>query len=168
MSTCKKPAAKAAGQRTQADGKPSKPDPYQQVTDLIIEHVEKGVVPWRCPWNRETGRPRNFHSGKHYRGVNSSLLGCRLAASLWWMTYWQALERGGHVRKGERGAHDGGRSHQTQYRTAKNVCECCCDYLLNSMALDSIHFILNAKWNLEDQGVTERRQNFFVEPLGRV
>ena len=104
MSTLKTPSAKAAAQKSQADGKPSKPDPYQQVTDLIIEHLEKGVVPWRCPWNRETGRPRNFQSGKPYRGINTILLGCRFAASPWWMTYRQALERGGHVRKGERGA----------------------------------------------------------------
>ena len=46
MSTLKKPAAKAAARKTQADdGKPERPDPYQQVTDLIIEHLEKGVVP---------------------------------------------------------------------------------------------------------------------------
>ena len=108
MSTLEKPAAKAAAERTQIDGgKLPRPDPYQQVTDLIIEHLEKGVVPWRCPWNREVGRPRNFSTGKAYRGVNVVLLGCRqfdTAASPWWMTYRQATERGGHVRKGEHGA----------------------------------------------------------------
>jgi antirestriction protein ArdC len=36
--------------------------------------------------------------------MNVFLLGCRFAASPWWMTFRQALERGGHVRKGERGA----------------------------------------------------------------
>ena len=103
MSTLK--MARSAPVKSQAeDGKPPRPDPYQQVTDLIIEHLEKGVVPWRCPWNRETGRPRNFHSGHPYQGVNVVLLGCRFVASPWWMTYRQALERGGHVRKGERGA----------------------------------------------------------------
>ena len=53
----------------------TRPDPYQVVTDIIIEHLEKGVVPWRCPWNRETGRPRNFMTGRPYRGVNVVLLG---------------------------------------------------------------------------------------------
>ena len=96
--------ARRAPAKSQVGGKPERPDPYQQVTDLIIEHLEKGVVPWRCPWNREVGRPRNFHSGRPYRGINTILLGCRYAASPWWMTYRQALERGGHVRKGERGA----------------------------------------------------------------
>ncbi len=80
------------------------PDPYQQVTDLIIEHLEAGVVPWRCPWNRNIGRPRNFHSGKEYQGANVILLGCRFASSPWWLTFRQALELGGHVRKGEHGA----------------------------------------------------------------
>jgi antirestriction protein ArdC len=94
-----------ASQKAKAEsGNPLRPDSYQQVTDQIIEHLENGVVPWRCPWNRETGRPRNFTTGKPYRGVNSILLGCRHAASPWWMTYRQAMERGGHVRKGERGA----------------------------------------------------------------
>ena len=97
--------AQSASEKPQAGTvAPPRPDPYQQVTDLIIEHLEKGVVPWRCPWNREVGRPRNFHSGHPYQGVNVVLLGCRFAASPWWMTYRQALERGGHVRKGERGA----------------------------------------------------------------
>lgn len=101
MSTLK---ARKAPNQPQATGKPDRPDPYQQVTDLIIEHLERGVVPWRCPWNREVGRPRNFQSGHAYQGVNVVLLGCRFAASPWWMTYRQALERGGHVRKGEHGA----------------------------------------------------------------
>ncbi len=101
MSTLK---ARKAPNQWQATGKPDRSDPYQQVTDLILEHLEKGVVPWRRPWNREVGRPCNFQSGKDYQGANVFLLGCRFAASPWWMTYRQALERGGHVRKGERGA----------------------------------------------------------------
>lgn len=79
-------------------------DPYQAVTDLILEHLEKGTVPWRCPWNREVGRPCNFQSGKPYRGINSLLLGWRHCGSPWWLTYRQAQERGGQVCKGERGA----------------------------------------------------------------
>lgn len=79
-------------------------DPYQAVTDLILEHLEKGTVPWRCPWNREVGRPCNFSTGKPYRGINTLLLGWRHCGSPWWLTFRQALERGGHVRKGERGA----------------------------------------------------------------
>ena len=79
-------------------------DPYQVVTDLILAHLDHGVVPWRCPWNRNTGRPRNFHSGHEYRGVNVLLLGLLHFPSPWWMTFRQVQERGGSVRKGERGA----------------------------------------------------------------
>lgn len=96
---------KARAKSKQRRGKTAnRPDPYQLVTDQVIRLLEKGVVPWRCPWNREVGKPRNFHSGKAYQGANVMLLGCRYAASPWWMTFRQALERGGHVRKGERGA----------------------------------------------------------------
>jgi antirestriction protein ArdC len=80
-------------------------DPYQSVTDIIIEHLERGVVPWRCPWQREVGIPRNFHTGKTYNGINVLLLGMRHLPSPYWLTFRQAQERGGHVRKGERGAH---------------------------------------------------------------
>lgn len=83
----------------------SRTDPYQTVTNLIIEHLERGVVPWRCPWQREVGIPRNFHTGKTYNGVNVLLLGLRHMPSPYWLTYRQTQERGGHVREGERGAH---------------------------------------------------------------
>ena len=78
-------------------------DPYQLVTDLILHHLEQGTVPWRRPWNREVGRPRNYHTGKPYQGVNLMLLGCRRFASPFWVTLQQANKLGGHVRKGEHG-----------------------------------------------------------------
>lgn len=80
-----------------------RPDPYQVVTDLIIGHLENGVVPWRCPWNRDIGRPHNFVTGQPYRGVNVLLLGCHAAPSPWWLTFNQAKARGGHIRKGAKG-----------------------------------------------------------------
>lgn len=79
-------------------------DPYQVVTDLIIENLERGVVPWRKPWHTKVGRPRNFHTGRAYQGVNVLLLGLHHFASPYWMTFLQAQERGGFVRKGEHGA----------------------------------------------------------------
>ena len=54
---------------------PARNDPYQLVTDTILAHLERGVVPWRRPRNRTTGRPRNFHTGREYQGVNVLLLG---------------------------------------------------------------------------------------------
>ncbi len=83
---------------------PARNDPYQLVTDTILAHLERGVAPWRCPWNRSTGRPRNFHTGREYQGVNVLLLGPLQFESPWWMTFRQTQERTGMVRKGERGA----------------------------------------------------------------
>jgi antirestriction protein ArdC len=79
-------------------------DPYQRVTDLIIEHLERGTVPWRCPWQKSVGIPRNFHTGRSYNGINVLLLGLSHHASPWWLTYQQALQRGGQVRKSEHGS----------------------------------------------------------------
>lgn len=79
-------------------------DPYQIVTDVILQHLESGVVPWSCPWNRKVGRPQNFHSDRPYQGINVMLLGCYGYASPYWLTIRQANLLGGRVRKGEHGA----------------------------------------------------------------
>jgi len=79
-------------------------DPYQTVTDVILKHLENGIVPWRCPWNREVGRPQNFHTERSYHGINVMLLGCFGYASPYWLTIRQANLLGGRVRKGEHGA----------------------------------------------------------------
>lgn len=84
--------------------KTARTDPYQLVTDLILQNLETGVVPWRCPWRRDIGRPRSFSTGREYRGVNVLLLGILHFPSPWWMTFRQVHERGGSVRKGEHGA----------------------------------------------------------------
>ncbi len=79
-------------------------DPYKLVTDTIIEQLEKGDVPWRRPWRRDIGRPRNFHTGQEYHGVNVILLSCRRFASPYWMTFNQVKMRGGSVLKDEHGS----------------------------------------------------------------
>lgn len=80
--------------------------PYQMITDRIVELLERGVVPWRKPWSHESADPRNLASGKSYRGINTFVLEATAAAvgyrAPYWLTFRQALERGGNVRKGER------------------------------------------------------------------
>lgn len=77
---------------------------YQRVTDRIIELLERGVVPWRRPWaGGPAGFPKSLASGRAYRGVNVFMLHAAGFESPWWITYKQARERGGHVRKGEKG-----------------------------------------------------------------
>ena len=79
---------------------------YQIVTDRVIELLERGVIPWHKPWAGEDSCPKNLVSGKHYRGVNPFMLGvtawCKGYESAYWLTFKQAKERGGSVRKGEK------------------------------------------------------------------
>jgi antirestriction protein ArdC len=75
-------------------------DIYTIVTEKIINLLESGVVAWRKPWT-STGLPRNLLSKKPYRGVNVFLLSASKYVSPFWLTYRQANELGGHVRKGE-------------------------------------------------------------------
>jgi antirestriction protein ArdC len=87
-------------------------DIYQEVTDKIVAQLEKGVRPWTRSWGANAaGLPGGFPlraNGKPYRGVNVSLLWIQAAicgyASPYWMTFKQALELGGCVRKGEKSA----------------------------------------------------------------
>ena len=75
-------------------------DVYAIVTEKIINLLDSGVVPWRRPWT-STGLPRNLVSKKPYRGINYFLLSASKYVSPFWLTYRQATEFGGHVRKGE-------------------------------------------------------------------
>ncbi|HKV10909.1 MAG TPA: ArdC family protein, partial [Thermoanaerobaculia bacterium] len=78
---------------------------YQLVTDRILDLLEKGVVPWKKPW-RATGipvPPSNLVSRRPYRGINVFLLIAQHFGSPYWVTFKQALDLGGHVRRGERG-----------------------------------------------------------------
>lgn len=84
-------------------------DIYQEVTNTIIEALQQKVVPWIKPWH--PGRPvsspfpSNAVTGRAYRGVNILLLWTEARLKGYgqdrWLTYLQAKEAGGHVRKGE-------------------------------------------------------------------
>jgi antirestriction protein ArdC len=75
---------------------------YDQVTERITALLEKGTVPWRKPWTAQTGLPCNLTTRKPYRGINAFLLHAMHYESPFWLTYRQAVELGGHVRKGEK------------------------------------------------------------------
>lgn len=82
-------------------------DLYQIVTDKILESLESGVAPWVKPWKDSQpfgGMPYNALSGKPYRGINVALLLCAPYPSQGWLTYKQAQQLGGQVRKGEKGS----------------------------------------------------------------
>ena len=75
---------------------------YDIITTDIITALEAGVAPWQQPWS-EASAPTNLVSRKAYRGVNVWLLLAARRTSPYWLTFKQALDLGGHVRKGERG-----------------------------------------------------------------
>ena len=73
------------------------------ITEMITSRLESGTVPWQRPWRRgENGAPRNMSNMKRYRGVNVFLLGMQPFDSPYWLTYRQADQLGGHVKKGEK------------------------------------------------------------------
>jgi antirestriction protein ArdC len=85
----------------------SRPSIYQTVTDRIISSLKAGVIPWEKPWKtpRYAGGPfpRNFYTGKPYRGINVLLLWSSEYNSPFWLTFKQAQALKGNVRKGEHG-----------------------------------------------------------------
>jgi antirestriction protein ArdC len=85
----------------------TRPSIYQTVTDRILSGLKSGVIPWEKPWKspRFTGGPfpRNFYTGKPYRGINVLLLWSSEYSSPFWLTFKQAQALKGSVRKGEHG-----------------------------------------------------------------
>src|SRR5271156_5472694 len=86
-------------------------DIYTRVTDRIVEALERGVRPWVQPWTNQTARQVSRplrHNGVPYRGVNVLLLWAEATdrgfTSPYWLTFRQALELNGHVRRGETGS----------------------------------------------------------------
>ncbi len=84
-------------------------DTYQRITDTIVEQLEAGTKPWIRPWRgnvRGSIIPRRA-TGEAYRGINVLMLWvssqmCGYEENTW-MTYRQARDHGGQVKKGEKG-----------------------------------------------------------------
>src|ERR1035441_10260081 len=82
----------------------------QEVTDNIVQMLERGVAPWQKPWEpgaSSLGIPINPTSERAYRGGNAIHL---MATGLQrgyddqrWMTYKQASDNGWQIRRGEKG-----------------------------------------------------------------
>jgi hypothetical protein len=77
--------------------------------DTIVEQLETGAKPWIRPWRgsvRHSLIPRRA-TGEAYRGINVLMLW--VSGQMFgyeentWMTYRQAQDLGGQVRKGEKG-----------------------------------------------------------------
>ena len=82
----------------------SKADIYQQITDRIVEKLEQGIIPWKKPFTSiKKQYPKNFVSKKMYNGANFFLTLLEGRNTPYWLTFKQAKELGGNVKKGERG-----------------------------------------------------------------
>lgn len=98
--------AKAKRSKTTLTGE--KFNPYDAITNRIIAKLEAGVVPWRKEWNvpanqRALGNmPRNAKTNRPYRGINFAILYGEYSDPRW-LTFKEAIDFGGSVRKGEKG-----------------------------------------------------------------
>lgn len=84
-------------------------DLYQDITDRIIASIEEGVIPWRKPWDPNSGYcglPQNAVSKRTYGGVNVLLLWQQEMKHGYkhskWLSFKNITEMGGNVRKGEK------------------------------------------------------------------
>src|SRR5438105_169356 len=75
---------------------------YQIVTERILAQLQAGAVPWQRPWST-LGPARSAVTSRPYRGINVWLLATSTYHDPRWLTFRQALEKGGNVRKGEHG-----------------------------------------------------------------
>jgi antirestriction protein ArdC len=83
-------------------------DLYAEVSARIVAELEAGAAPWIKTWAATPGAntPCNAVTNRPYSGSNVVLLWMTRAAGYRtprYLTFKQALELGGHVRKGERG-----------------------------------------------------------------
>lgn len=92
--------------KTKSKGKGGQEMVYEMVTERILAALEEGIIPWHRPWRVEGGVHKNLKSKRGYRGMNQWLLD--YAAQLgqytspYWLTYKQAEELGGNVKKDEK------------------------------------------------------------------
>lgn len=82
-------------------------DIHKEVTAAIVAQLEQGVRPWARSWQAaDVTRPLRS-CGTPYQGINVLTLWARAHAdeftSATWLTFKQALELGGAVRKGSKG-----------------------------------------------------------------
>lgn len=85
-------------------------DLYNTVTATILTQMEAGAAPWVKPWSGKaygSSMPRNAASDRAYSGVNIPVLWIAQEAGAYasprWLTFKQAIDAGGNVRKGEKG-----------------------------------------------------------------
>src|SRR6476659_3652773 len=94
--------------RVSSEASVMKRDLYAEVTARIVAELERGAAPWIKPWSATAGEnvPQNAVTSRPYSSCHVILLW--LARNRGWatprfLTFKQAVEAGGNVRKGEHG-----------------------------------------------------------------
>ncbi|KKW90179.1 ArdC family protein [Sphingobium chungbukense] len=105
-------SARRKGGRKPAETGAPRANLYDEVTARIILELEGGRLPWVQPWGSvgggvAPGLPRNALTSRCYSGINVLILWGAVIENAYpsqgWLTFRQALEAGGNVRKGEQG-----------------------------------------------------------------
>ena len=74
------------------------------ITDRIVKLLEAGTPPWHRPWTVRGQAPANAISKQEYHGINVVMLACTPYQTPYWLTFKQAKEAKGTVKKGEHGS----------------------------------------------------------------
>lgn len=74
------------------------------IADEFVKALSEDKLPWRAMWNSQ--RPYNVTTEKDYRGVNAMWLSFKAGQMGYtdprWCTFKQAMDKGWHVKKGEK------------------------------------------------------------------
>jgi len=87
--------------KTKQSNKPKR-DLYQEVTDKIMQLLEKGVAPWRQTWS-SYGLARNYATKHQYTGINKLLMNNTEYPIPYFMSFKQTKALNGKIRKGAKG-----------------------------------------------------------------
>lgn len=72
-------------------------DIYEAVTDRMLEIMKDGIIPWKTPWLQvQDGGAKKYRNGQPYSLLNQLLLG----EPGEYLSFKEAIEAGGHVKKG--------------------------------------------------------------------
>jgi len=153
-------------------------DVYSRVTDQIVAQLEAGSRPWLQPWQAAhaagvVSRPLRFNA-MPYRGINVVLLWLAAMRQGFtcplWMTYRQAGELEGQVRRGEKGSlvvyantftrhetDDNGEEHEHEVPFLKSYS------VFNAEQIDGLpaHYYAQAEPRLHTVERVQRAEQFF-------
>ena len=76
-------------------------DIYERITNLMIERLQEGRIPWKQPWGHSEFHPKNYVTKRPYSGFNALLLAFSYTQPFY-LTFNQVKELGGAVIKGSK------------------------------------------------------------------